>query len=812
MEARRKMITVITSDDTDPDSLQVVWFTLPRRFTVRFDFSESAPYSYKLCEEIADAASTYSYRKGETLLVLTSDGEAPHFICPRKQAGNILFSRVMSRNVFRFGDLNEDRNSDHVGSEEELLEYIDSVTTVKDPFSGADLKKKLKSTILTTEHVAVLLVLALTIATAALVLQCVRLLKIRSKRKKSSQESLEDSDGIDNTQGWNRIDSFATPRLNRSFTEVSTQDDDQPWVPQVSEFKEKCDVFPKPELARSLTEILEEPVSPEEFAYYMHLFAAFTTDCYEHPIKTSVTNDYIPGTLYSSITLRAPETPDTFEAVLHDIKTQILPYVTNWQHPRFHGFFPCGRCLPDIIVDFSTFFISMLGHEVETSQSLLELEAVVANWVGRALGLPESFLFQEYPKHGESGGGLVSSPSQAVFYTILAARQMKVDEMVKVQQRSEEAIVRDIDRKFVVYTNKNSHPYVAKACKLASVRCRSIRTTSLSSWGVTGSALEQCIKKDVERGYIPLFAYCSVGTTSTALVDQLDSIGPVANKYDLWLHCDCSFGGNCWIDQRHRPPAGVVEYATSINVSLHKFMLHGHGGLIYTKKLQRFNQSFQQARKNAVLWSDEGEPVLCDWGYDNTRRAQAVRIWLTMRLSGIGGLRYYINNAIEMCIYFARLIESHPCCRIFSRNYSLLCFQYEEPGFNDNQTNKYTKLLCKFMNESRRIFVTSAQVDNNELIGVSITYEKTTATAIETSWAVMKSLIDEFRNRKDDPYLILKEDSSPKLEVRKPLVGESVGITKTTCPTPRRAQRRKSKRSRRQTRIHHGFSGNENFG
>lgn len=30
----------------------------------------------------------------------------------------------------QFGDLNEDRNSDHVGSEEELLEYIDSVTTV----------------------------------------------------------------------------------------------------------------------------------------------------------------------------------------------------------------------------------------------------------------------------------------------------------------------------------------------------------------------------------------------------------------------------------------------------------------------------------------------------------------------------------------------------------------------------------------------------------------------------------------------------------------------------------------------------------
>lgn len=66
----------------------------------------------------------------------------------------------------------------------------------------------------------------------------------------------------------------------------------------------------------------------------------------------------------------------------------------------------------------------------------------------------------------------------------------------------------------------------------------------------------------------------------------------------------------CSLTRNRKIFRGVVEYATSINVSLHKFMLHGHGGLIYTKKLQRFNQSFQQARKNAVLWSDGDVTIL----------------------------------------------------------------------------------------------------------------------------------------------------------------------------------------------------------
>nr|CDJ88526.1 unnamed protein product [Haemonchus contortus] len=94
-----------------------------------------------------------------------------------------------------------------------------------------------------------------------------------------------------------------------------------------------------------------------------------------------------------------------------------------------------------------------------------------------------------------------------------------------------------------------------------------------------------------------------------------------------------------------------------------------------------------------------------------------------MRLNGLQGLRYYVNNAVETCAYFAQLIRAHPCCKIVSHNYALVCFQYT--------------------------------VDNNDLISVSINYDRTSEANVDSSWLVMKSLIEEFRKRRDDPYLLL---------------------------------------------------------
>ncbi|KAK6058923.1 hypothetical protein COOONC_03485 [Cooperia oncophora] len=61
------------------------------------------------------------------------------------------------------------------------------------------------------------------------------------------------------------------------------------------------------------------------------------------------------------MSLRAPETPDTFEELLHDIKTKIITRITHWQHPRFHAFYPSGPSYSNTLGYFITHALTTLG-------------------------------------------------------------------------------------------------------------------------------------------------------------------------------------------------------------------------------------------------------------------------------------------------------------------------------------------------------------------------------------------------------------------------------------------------------------------
>ncbi|VDL75004.1 unnamed protein product [Nippostrongylus brasiliensis] len=670
-EKLRKKITVLTINHIEEDVMETLLLAFSKMFTVNFVILKSASFGSNMCEEISSAAAKYSSHEGKTSVILLPHS-APLPSCTRSESsGSVIYVQQHTQGNYRYGKVYGDRNSDKMGSKENVVEYIAAVTTATDPnmvvvTTGPIEWKSTPLVILT-----MILLLALLIVTSICVRQYIKLKRL-----------------------------------------------------------------------------LDNPVTSEEFVYFIQLLAEQVIDACNNPFKSNVTADAIPGEMYKKIPLRAPETPDTFEELLHNIRTQIHPQsmdrdfrhvrsidsifgpktigdfnmacglvdkITHWQHPRFHAFFPCGRSFPDMLGDFACHMITLFSTRLETSPALTELENVVVNWVGRALSLPESFLFQEFPAEGKGGGFLAPSASNAVFCAIIASLQRKVTQRMSAERKSKEAVLKDFEGKFVVYINCNSHPYIEKACQLSAVVCRRIQTKASNSWGVTGAELEQQVQEDIRRKFIPLFAYCTVGTTATAIVDHLDSIGPVAERYGLWMHCDCSFGGNCWIVDRHRPAGAVLEYATSINVSLHKFMLHGNGDLIYTKEMPMLSRAFQSCQESIKIWN-EGGRLLCDWGVSQNRRVQALRIWLAMRINGLRGLQYYVDN---------------------------------EPHFTTDQINYYTSILAEFMNESKRILVTLAQVSDNNLIGVAINYERSTKTTIENSWKVMKSLLDEFENRKD---------------------------------------------------------------
>lgn len=60
-----------------------------------------------------------------------------------------------------------------------------------------------------------------------------------------------------------------------------------------------------------------------------------------------------------------------------------------------------------------------------------------------------------------------------------------------------------------------------------------------------GETLKKAIQEDLEKGLIPCYVIATLGTTGICAFDNLDEIGPICKEYNIWLHVDAAYAGEC---------------------------------------------------------------------------------------------------------------------------------------------------------------------------------------------------------------------------------------------------------------------------
>lgn len=58
-----------------------------------------------------------------------------------------------------------------------------------------------------------------------------------------------------------------------------------------------------------------------------------------------------PGYLRPLLPSEAPQDPESWEDIMQDFESKIMPGMTHWQHPSFHGYYPTGNSYPSILAD-----------------------------------------------------------------------------------------------------------------------------------------------------------------------------------------------------------------------------------------------------------------------------------------------------------------------------------------------------------------------------------------------------------------------------------------------------------------------------
>lgn len=78
-------------------------------------------------------------------------------------------------------------------------------------------------------------------------------------------------------------------------------------------------------------------------------------------ILRDVLSSAAPFSLINTLPNEMPDRAENWQNILNDIETFLLPALTHWQSPNFHGFYPSGSSMGSIVGELLIAGIGVLG-------------------------------------------------------------------------------------------------------------------------------------------------------------------------------------------------------------------------------------------------------------------------------------------------------------------------------------------------------------------------------------------------------------------------------------------------------------------
>ena len=459
-------------------------------------------------------------------------------------------------------------------------------------------------------------------------------------------------------------------------------------------------------------------MTPEEFRRYGRAVVDWIADYQENIERWPVLSQVQPGQIRRSLPAEPPKHGESFDAILKDVETLILPGITHWQSPNFFGFFPANTSGPAILGDLLSAGFGVQGMMSATSPACTELETHVLDWLADMLGLPTRF------KSSGSGGGVIQdSASSASLCALLAARE---------RATRFESNQRGGDGRLVAYASNQAHSSIEKAVKIAGLGLRNFRLIEVDDrFAMRPEALARQIAQDRQAGLVPCYVCATVGTTSSNGLDPLPEIGRVCQEHGLWLHVDAAMSGTAALCPEYRHIQAGLELADSYCFNPHKWMFTNfdcdcfyvadRAVLIKTLSVLPEYLRNQATESGAVI-------DYRDWQIPLGRRFRSLKLWFVIRHYGVEGLRHHIRRHVELAQNFARWVaESDQFELAAPAPLNLVCFRHR----GGDELNRQ---LLDRLNRSGRLYLTHTILKDRYTLRFSVGQTWTEARHVEQAW------------------------------------------------------------------------------
>ncbi|QPP09553.1 aspartate aminotransferase family protein [Streptomyces bathyalis] len=357
-------------------------------------------------------------------------------------------------------------------------------------------------------------------------------------------------------------------------------------------------------------------------------------------------------------------------AALDELESVYLRDAVYFHHPRYLAHLNCPVVIPAVLGEavISAVNSSMDTWDQSAGGTLIERHLI--KWTAERIGL------------GTAADGIFTSGgTQSNLQALLLAR----DEACRLVEKNSPTPLRkpEILPRLRILTSECSHFSIEKAATLlglgadavVAVPCdedRKMRTSALAA------ELERCEREDL----VVMAVVATGGTTDFGSIDPLPEIADLCEQFGTWLHVDAAYGCGLLVSRRRALLEGI-ERADSVTVDYHKsfFQPVSSSAVLVRDQATLRHVTYHADYLNPARMAENDIPNLVDKSIQTTRRFDALKLWLTLRIMGAAGIGELFDEVVDRAADAWRMLRDDPRFEVVTRpQLSTLVFRYLPPS------------------------------------------------------------------------------------------------------------------------------------
>ncbi|TLM83034.1 aspartate aminotransferase family protein [Pseudarthrobacter sp. NamE2] len=349
----------------------------------------------------------------------------------------------------------------------------------------------------------------------------------------------------------------------------------------------------------------------------------------------------------AAVDLDAP-LPDT-AAALQELEDVYLRDAVYFHDAKYAAHLNCPVVIPALVGEA---ILSAVNSSLDTwdqSAGGTMIERRLIDWAAGRLDLG-----------GNADGIFTSGGSQSNLQALLIARNHAVAGLRQDHARSGLRLPALLDT-LRIFTSEDSHFSVQKSASMLGLGFDAVITVPCTpDHRMDPAALAEAMAEARDAGLTAMAVVATAGTTDFGAVDPLAELAAQARAYGAWFHIDAAYGGGLMVSGRYRHLLDGTRLADSVTVDFHKtfFQPVSSSALLVRESAMLRHVTYYADYLNPESAALAEIPNQVDKSIQTTRRFDALKLWLTLRIMGADAVGALFDEAIDLAARVGSLLAA----------------------------------------------------------------------------------------------------------------------------------------------------------